>query len=81
MTKMDEQTKFAKKAIIALTDEDLKKESTIFGSTLSLPMFLLQTLKSATAYKMQLFLYIKASGNSDIGTSNLWGGMDAPTKA
>jgi hypothetical protein len=30
----------------------------------------------AAAYKTQLFLYIKANGNHDIGTMNLWAGMD-----
>lgn len=32
------------------------------------------------AYKLQLFLYAKASGAKDIGTSNAWGGMDAAPK-
>jgi hypothetical protein len=35
-------------------------------------------LKWSSAYKMQLFLYIKASGNSGINTANLWGGIDMP---
>ena len=38
-------------------------------------------LKWASAYKMQLFLYIKSSGNSSIGTANLWGGVDMPPTA
>ena len=33
-------------------------------------------LKWLAAYKTQLFLYLKGSGVSNIGTSNLWGGMD-----
>ncbi len=33
-------------------------------------------LKWLTAYKMQLFLYAKATGTTDIGTSNVWSGMD-----
>lgn len=37
-------------------------------------------IKWAGAYKMQLFLYIKSSGNTSLGTSNLWGGMDMPVK-
>lgn len=32
------------------------------------------------AYKMQLFLQLKASGVSDLGTYNLWAGMDEPKK-
>jgi hypothetical protein len=32
------------------------------------------------AYKTQIFLQLKAAGLSDLGTMNLWGGMDAPAK-
>lgn len=78
---MDEQAKFVKETIPLLTDEQLEKESTVFGSTNTLAMHLLGVLKSAVAYKMQLFLYIKASGNPHIGTSNLWAGMDARASA
>jgi hypothetical protein len=34
------------------------------------------TLKWLTAYRMQLFLYAKASGNEKIGTANNWAGVD-----
>jgi hypothetical protein len=37
-------------------------------------------LKWLASYKMQLFLYAKANG-ADIGTSNVWGGMDLPPQA
>ncbi|MCB9897030.1 MAG: hypothetical protein H6825_03385 [Planctomycetes bacterium] len=33
-------------------------------------------LKWLTGYKLQLFLYAKASGASDLGTSNAWVGVD-----
>ena len=36
---------------------------------------------SLVAYRMQLFLHAKASGNAAIGTSNCWGGFDMPPKA
>ena len=36
--------------------------------------------KWLAAYKMQLFLYAKASGGTELGTSNVWGGMDMPPK-
>jgi hypothetical protein len=32
------------------------------------------------AYKLQLFLYAKAAGATEIGTSNAWRGVDAPPK-
>lgn len=34
----------------------------------------------ATGYRMQLFLYAKAAGNSTIGTSNCWYGVDPQKK-
>ena len=37
--------------------------------------------KWLAAYKMQLFLYAKACGREELGTSNVWGGMDLPPKA
>ena len=76
ISKMDEQISFAKDAIEKLTDEDMQKESTIWGSTAPLAVHLLHVLQNVTAYKMQLFLYVKASGNHDIGTSNVWAGRD-----
>jgi hypothetical protein len=38
-------------------------------------------LASCTAYRMQLFLYLKSSGREDLGTMNLWAGIDAPPPA
>lgn len=35
-------------------------------------------VKWLSAYKLQLFLYAKATGAGDIGTFNAWAGMDAP---
>ncbi len=32
------------------------------------------------AYKTQIFLQLKAAGLSNLGTMNLWSGMDAPVK-
>jgi Zn-dependent oligopeptidase len=80
ISKMDEQSKFAEEAIGALSEEDMKRESTIWGTTAPLALQLLGVLKNVVAYKMQLFLYIKACGNANIGTSNLWAGVDMPPK-
>lgn len=38
-------------------------------------------LQQLTAYRMQLFLYAKASGNAGIGSSDLWMGKAAKRKA
>ena len=35
-------------------------------------------LCGCAAYRMQLFLYLKASGREDLGSMNLWAGVDAP---
>jgi hypothetical protein len=35
-------------------------------------------LKCLVAYRMQLFLYAKMSGNADLGPANCWVGVDAP---
>ncbi len=80
MEKMDEQAEFVKREVSALTDEQLATEAAMFGTTLPMSMHLLNILKWMTAYKMQLFLYIKATGKDDIGTSNVWGGRDLPPK-
>ncbi|HET6330883.1 MAG TPA: hypothetical protein VFF76_08865 [Holophagaceae bacterium] len=37
--------------------------------------------KWLAAYKLQLFLYAKACGATEIGTSNAWRGADMPPKA
>ena len=37
-------------------------------------------LKCMVAYRMQLFLYIKASGVFDIGPPNCWAGVDLPVQ-
>jgi hypothetical protein len=81
MARMDEVSKFVSETIGALTDEDMKKESTIWGTTATLAVHLLGVLKTFTAYKLQLFLYIKQSGNPNIGTSNVWAGMDMPAQS
>lgn len=78
--KMDEQAAFVQEKVSALTEEDMKRESTIWGTTAPLSMQLLGVLKNLVAYKMQLFLYIKVNGNEGIGTSNLWAGVDMPPK-
>ena len=38
------------------------------------------TLKCFVAYRMQLFLYLKSCGVSEIGPANCWVGIDAPKR-
>ncbi len=42
------------------------------------PALVRSSLCFLTAYRMQLFVYAKASGSQDLVTSNCWRGMDPP---
>ena len=77
---MQMQAKNVIEKIEALSDEELAVESEIFGQTNTLAMHLFGASKWAVAYKMQLFLYIKACGKHDINTLNLWAGVDSAPK-
>jgi hypothetical protein len=76
---MDEQAEELKNTFGKITDAELAEKIDLFGRGLSQPRslwFLNLVLKNLTAYKMQLFLYLKSCGVSDIGTGNLWRGKD-----
>ena len=79
--KMDEQEADMKKTFVQFTDADLAKEIELFGTTRTKAEHLVDlVLKSFTAYRMQLFLYIRASG-AQVFTPDVWGGVDTPPKA
>jgi hypothetical protein len=76
---MDEQRAELKQLFDSLGDADLLERQGLLpgGGLQPLGAALLQgPAKWLTAYKMQLFLYAKATGAADIGTSNAWGGVD-----
>lgn len=77
---IDEEEKKVIALLTPLSEEELATDVTLWGRTQSRTLHLIGLLKMAAAYKMQLFLYMKQSGTSDIGTSNLWAGMDTPPK-
>jgi hypothetical protein len=77
---MDDEEKKVIAFLTPLTEEELAIDITMFGRTQSRTLHLIGLLKMAAAYKMQLFLYMKESGTSDINTANLWAGMDTPPK-
>ncbi len=53
-----------------------------WGDTLPIGQAIFATsLRFLCAYRMQLFLYIKQSGKSELSTHNAWLGMDAPEKS
>jgi hypothetical protein len=59
------------------TDEFLREPAQLFGTTNSRAVWILNiVLSHYTAYRMQLFLYLKASGHPELNTMNLWVGID-----
>lgn len=65
-----------------VSDADFRAEVNVFGGASSRGAFIVdQMLCGCAAYRTQLFLYLKACGNSGLTTMNLWAGMDAPAKA
>ncbi len=78
--KMAEQEIRIRELMSSMTESQLAEEVD-FYSVQSRAMHLLNgVLKWATAYKMQLFLYMKATGYFDLSTLNLWVGMDTKPK-
>ena len=69
------------KLFAEVTDDDFRSEITVFdGSKMTCGNYLVNSvLGGCAAYRLQLFLYLKACGQEELGTSNLWGGVDAPT--
>jgi hypothetical protein len=63
----------------AVSEEALRSQEAPMpgGTMLPLGMAIMEgPLKWLVAYKMQLFLYAKASGATELKTSNLWRGVD-----
>ena len=51
----------------------------MFGQKSSRGSFIVNNvLSGCAAYRTQLFLYLKACGREELGTWNLWVGIDAP---
>ena len=62
----------------SLTDADLRDEMEMFGTKASRGSWLVwMLLCHYVAYRMQLFLYLKACGRQELGTLDLWAGIDA----
>jgi hypothetical protein len=63
-------------------DAYLREKIAMFGTPLSRGAWLVNlVLCHHAAYRMQLFLYLKASGREELNTMNLWAGTDAPMPA
>jgi len=63
-----------------VSDADLRAEVNGFdGAKTSRGALIINlVLSGCAAYRMQLFLYLKACGREELGTMNLWTGVDAP---
>jgi uncharacterized damage-inducible protein DinB len=71
--------KMFEEVVGGLSDADLRAPMQMFGQTASRGLWIVRlVLNHYTAYRMQLFLYLKASGREELNTMNLWVGMDAP---
>jgi hypothetical protein len=80
---MDKQVRDIEKALKPHTDVKLAKKvcKDWGGKKMPLDQFLVNgVLKLLVAYRMQLFLYAKASGASHLGTSDCWHGKAAKPK-
>lgn len=65
-----------------VSDAAFREEVDIFGRKRSRGAFLVNNvLGNCVGYRMQLFLYLKAGGQEDLTTSNLWHGVDPAPKA
>jgi hypothetical protein len=60
------------------SDADFRAEIEIFGEKMTRGYFIVNmVLSGCAAYRMQLFLYLKACGRTELDTMNLWAGIDA----
>jgi hypothetical protein len=65
--------------VAAMSDADFRTPIEMFGNKTTKGAFIVNFVLAAyAAYRLQLFLYLKSCGRAELGTSNLWGGVDAP---
>lgn len=64
-----------------MSDSDFRGEMTGFdGKKITRGAFIVNlVLAGSAAYRTQLFLYLKACGRVELGTMNLWQGVDPPS--
>ena len=62
------------------TELDVQLDLFKRGSAMRKAQWLIFVLQILSAYRMQLFLQIKAGGRDDIGTTDLWAGFSLPKK-
>ncbi len=72
--KMDQELNDMKENFAKFVDTDFGREADFYGKA-SIAEHMINILRNFSAYRMQLFLYIKANG-IPLNTMNLWGGVD-----
>lgn len=80
---MDRQMEEIREMFAGLDEEEAATRMVRFPTGVEMPLgvaLMESLLKWFTGYKMQLFLYAKASGAEHISTSNCWRGVDMPPK-
>jgi uncharacterized damage-inducible protein DinB len=71
------QSEFYAAFLRGMTEEELAGEVTLFESRLSRARHIIDWVVCGhAAYRTQLFCYLKACGREELGTMNLWGGVD-----
>jgi hypothetical protein len=64
------------------SDADFRTEITMFGHRTTRGAFIVNyVICGCAAYRTQLFVYLKACGREELGTMNLWSGVDPPAMA
>jgi hypothetical protein len=75
-----EQSEGLAALLAGYSDADFRGEIDMFGRKASRGSHIVNLVLSAfAAYRMQLFLYLKARGREELNTMNLWGGIDGST--
>jgi hypothetical protein len=77
---MDRQMADLEALVAPLTDADLRRATTMpWGAPTTVGLGLIEMgLKPLVAYRMQLFLHAKQSGNAALDSANCWIGVDRP---
>jgi hypothetical protein len=78
---IEKQTSTYAELLSGFSDADFRGEIDLFGAGKASrgSVIVNMVLGGHTAYRTQLFLYLKSCGREELNTMNLWAGMDAPT--
>ena len=82
IARITEQSALYERLLLSISDADMRTTINMFGEDQSRGAFLVNlVLSGCAAYRTQLFVYLKACGREELGTYDLWAGMDAPATA